>query len=159
MTKNLSPNSQKVQKALKKLKLEREIIQLPQETRTALQAAKAVGCHLGQIAKSLVFKIKKTGQPILIITSGKNQVDEEKIAKKFGLTLELAKAEFVKAKTGFTIGGVPPIGHSTTIKTFLDKDLFAYQTIWAAGGHPKTIFKLTPEELKRITQGQIIKVS
>ena len=162
MTKKQKPldkSSQRVQKFLKIQGAKTQIIELPQEIRTAVEAANAIGCQLGQIAKSLIFKIKSNHQPLLVITSGANQVNERKIVDHVGSPIKIADADFVQQKTGFVIGGVPPIGHLQPIKTFIDQDLLRHQEIWAAAGHPKTVFKITPQELVRITQGRVIEVT
>jgi prolyl-tRNA editing enzyme YbaK/EbsC (Cys-tRNA(Pro) deacylase) len=132
---------------------------MPTTTRTADDAARALGCSVAQIAKSLVFKSQTTGRPILVIASGTNRVNEKAIAALVGETLEKADADFVRAKTGFAIGGVPPIGHAEPLITFLDEDLLRHDEIWAAAGTPRAVFRLTPTELQRITGGRVISVT
>jgi prolyl-tRNA editing enzyme YbaK/EbsC (Cys-tRNA(Pro) deacylase) len=131
---------------------------MPATTRTAQDAANAIGCSLGQIAKSLLFKGQKSGRPILVIASGPNRVNEKAIAALVGEALEKADADFVRTKTGFGIGGVPPIGHAEEPVTFLDQDLLQHEEIWAAAGTPHTVFRVTPAELQKITGGQVISV-
>ncbi|MFZ5365980.1 MAG: YbaK/EbsC family protein [Patescibacteria group bacterium] len=152
----LSPNAQKIQDALENLDFSYEVVELAQPTHTAAEAAKAVGCQEGQIAKSLVFKTKKTEQPILVIASGINRVDEQKIGKLTSEPIEKADANFVRRNTGFVIGGIPPIGHSQKLKTFIDKDLLQYREIWAAAGTPNAVFKLSPADLVKMTDGQVV---
>jgi Cys-tRNA(Pro) deacylase len=141
----------------KSLGLKLEIVSLPQSTRTAAEAAQAVGCQLGQIAKSIVFQSKK-GNPVLVIASGANRIDEEKLEKILGEKIQKADADFVRQETGFVIGGVSPFGHKKKIITFIDKDLFNFSEIWAAAGDSFSVFKTTASELAKITAGQVIEV-
>jgi len=141
----------------KSLGLKLEIVSLPQSTRTAAEAAQAVGCQLGQIAKSIVFQSEK-GNPVLVIASGANRIDEEKLEKILGEKIQKADADFVRQETGFVIGGVPPFGHKKKIITFIDKDLFNFSEIWAAAGDSFSVFKTTASELAKITDGQVIEV-
>ncbi len=151
----LSPSAQKVQQALKALGLTLEVVELPASTRTAAEAALAIGCLVGQIAKSLVFKGKRTEKPILVIASGSNRVSEKKLEKLIGEPLVKADADFVRRCTGFVIGGVPPVGHIQPLWTFIDEDLFRYETIWAAAGTPNAVFRLSPSDLLRMSVGQV----
>ncbi len=127
---------------------------MPDSTRTAEDAANSIGCTIGQIAKSLVFREKQTDRPILVVASGANRVDVNKIQKATGLKLAKADADFVKDRAGFAIGGVPPVGHIEPLETFLDKDLQKYETIWAAAGTPFAVFQLKPADLEPLTHGQ-----
>lgn len=158
MSKRLKNNIQRVQNELQRLGFSYQVIELPKTTHTALDAAKALSCQIGQIAKSIIFKTKSTNQPILVIASGLNQIDEEKIAKHISESVEKAEANFILEKTGFIIGGVPPLGHLKKIKTFIDEDLFQYEEIWAAAGAPNAVFKFKPQDLIKMTDGQIISV-
>jgi prolyl-tRNA editing enzyme YbaK/EbsC (Cys-tRNA(Pro) deacylase) len=126
---------------------------MPASTRTAQEAAQAIGCQVGQIAKSLLFKTKRTGKPVLVITSGSNRVNEKKLGELLQEPIEKASADFVREQTGFAIGGVPPVGHANALLTFLDQDLMHYDVIWAAAGTPNAVFKLTPAELEKVTVG------
>ena len=141
----------------KSLGLKLEIVSLPQSTRTATEAAQAVGCQLGQIAKSIVFQSEK-GNPVLVIASGANRIDEEKLEKILGEKIQKADADFVRQETGFVIGGVPPFGHKKKIITFIDKDLFNFSEIWAAAGDSFSVFKITADELAKITDARVIEV-
>lgn len=134
------------------------MIEFSNSTRTAQEAADAIGCTVGQIAKSLIFKGKTSQKPILIIASGTNRVNEKLVKEYVGEKLEKADADFVLEHTGFAIGGVPPVGHITSINTFIDEDLMQYDEIWAAAGTPNAVFKLTPKILLEITKGSVIKV-
>lgn len=154
----LSPAAQRVQAALKAHGLTIEVIELPVSTRTAQEAAEAVGCEVGQIVKSLVFRGRTSGQAVLILTSGANRVDLDMAAAQVGEPLEKAEADFVRATTGFVIGGVPPLGHATPIPTFMDEDLLQYAEVWAAAGTPNAVFPIAPTDLQRITAAQVIRV-
>lgn len=158
MQKPLSPSAQKIQDALNSLGYSFTVIESEQHTRTAQQAADAVGCTLGQIVKSLIFKGQTTGKPILVLTSGSNRVDETRISAYAGEPIGRADPEFVRAVTGFAIGGVPPIAHNEKMGTYLDEDLMQYEFIWAAAGTPNAVFKLTPSDLKTLTSGQVEQV-
>ena len=153
----MSTSQEEFRKKAKSLDLKLEIVSLPQSTRTAAEAAQAVGCQLGQIAKSIVFQSEK-GNPVLVIASGANRIDEEKLEKILGEKIQKADADFVRQETGFVIGGVPPFGHKKKIITFIDKDLFNFSEIWAAAGDSFSVFKTTADELAKITDGQVIEV-
>jgi prolyl-tRNA editing enzyme YbaK/EbsC (Cys-tRNA(Pro) deacylase) len=127
------------------------VLEFDQPTHSATQAAVAIGCTMAQIAKSLVFS-GPDNRPVLVITSGANRVDEEKLATLVGGTICRADADFVKQNTGFAIGGVPPVGHKLMPEVVLDADLRVFDEIWAAGGTQNTVFKLTPDELKELTR-------
>jgi prolyl-tRNA editing enzyme YbaK/EbsC (Cys-tRNA(Pro) deacylase) len=156
---NLSPSALKVQKALNAIGLQLKVIELPASTRTAQEAAQAVGCQVGQIAKSIIFCTEISHRPILVIVSGPNRVNEKVIEALIGEAMVKADADFVRQRTGFVIGGVPPVGHIETLDTFLDQDLLQYQDIWAAAGTPHAVFRLTPADLLRMTNGSVIKVT
>ncbi|NMC14073.1 MAG: YbaK/EbsC family protein [Chloroflexi bacterium] len=158
MAQSLSSSAQKVQNALQKLGLSLQVIELPNSTRTAVEAAQAIGCEVGQIVKSLIFKTKHSERPILVIASGSNRVNEKTIEVLITEPLGKADAEFVRQRTGFVIGGVPPLGHSEALETFIDEDLFQYDEIWAAAGTPHAVFRLKPDDLPRMTNGRIIKI-
>ena len=158
MSSKISSSASKVQEALIEYGVTSQVVEMPQSTRTADDAARAAGCQVGQIVKSLIFKGKKTQQPILVATSGANRVNEKTIANLISEPLAKADAEFVREKTGFAIGGIPPVGHVQQIRIFIDEDLLQYNEIWAAAGTPKAIFKLTPQELQKITRGQVVSV-
>jgi prolyl-tRNA editing enzyme YbaK/EbsC (Cys-tRNA(Pro) deacylase) len=152
------PSIQKVSRTLEGLDLKAQIKVMPSSTRTSQDAAQAVECQVGQIAKSLIFKAKQSKNPVLIIASGANMVDLKKASALLGEKLGKADADFVKRKTGFTIGGVPPVGHLEPVTTFIDQDLLKYDYIWAAAGTPNALFKLDSRELPRITQGKVCKI-
>jgi len=154
----LSPSACKVQEALRILGVTCEVREMDKTTRSAQDAARAVGCEVGQIAKSLVFKGATTRQAVLVITSGSNRVDEKKLSERIGEPVLKADADFVRQQTGFAIGGVPPVGHAQPIAVFIDEDLLTYSEIWAAAGTPQAVFRLTPQELQKITNGRVIRV-
>lgn len=155
----LKPSAQKVQDALYALGYQNQVVEFADSTRTAAEAAIAVGCTVGQIAKSLLFRGATSQRPILIITSGSNRVHEKRTAQQIGEKLEKADADFVREKTGFAIGGVPPLGHAQAVATYIDQDLLQYETIWAAAGHPHAVFRLLPTELVEMTGGIVINVT
>jgi prolyl-tRNA editing enzyme YbaK/EbsC (Cys-tRNA(Pro) deacylase) len=155
MDSSLSASARKVQLALQSLGLDLQVVELPGSTRTAVEAAQAVGCQVGQIVKSLVFKAKRSQRPILVVASGQNRVDERRIEALIGEPLGKADADFVRQHTGFVIGGVPPVGHTQPLETFIDEDLLQYGEIWAAAGTPHAVFRLTPGDLVKITIGRV----
>jgi prolyl-tRNA editing enzyme YbaK/EbsC (Cys-tRNA(Pro) deacylase) len=155
MSSDLPDSAQKVQDALREMGHPGQVIVLPGSTRTAEEAAAAVGCQVSQIAKSLVFRGRESGRPILVVACGANRVDEGLVADLIGEPLAKADADFVRAQTGFAIGGVPPIGHSQPILTFIDEDLLAFDQIWAAAGTSHAVFPLRPEELVSLTGGRV----
>jgi prolyl-tRNA editing enzyme YbaK/EbsC (Cys-tRNA(Pro) deacylase) len=152
----VKPAAARFQAALDALGLRRSVIELPVEARTSQQAADAVGVGVGQIAKSLVFMVD--GAPIMVIASGVNRVDERKLATLAGGKIRRADADTVKKATGYTIGGVPPFGHDTALRLWIDEDLLGHDLIYAAGGVPECIFPLTPEELLKATGGTVADV-
>ncbi len=155
MSEELSSSALKVQAALRALGLECQVVELPGSTRTALEAAQAVGCTVGQIVKSLVFSGKESGRPLLALVSGSNRVDEKKLALLAGEPTEKADADFTRAHTGYAIGGVPPVGHSGPITTFVDEDLLQYEQVWAAAGTPHAVFPIRPADLARAAGGKV----
>ncbi|MGD9011965.1 MAG: YbaK/EbsC family protein [Desulfobacterales bacterium] len=158
MNAKLKPSAQKVQEALNAHNLTCEVVQMTDTTRSAADAARAVGCEVGQIVKSLVFEGKQSHQPILVATSGANRVNEKVVQQSVAEPVNIAKPEYVRRMTGFAIGGVPPVGHDHPLKIFIDEDLLQYNEIWAAAGTPNAVFKLTPDDLKMITNGTVISV-
>ncbi|MGO9743948.1 MAG: YbaK/EbsC family protein [Roseiarcus sp.] len=135
------------------------VLEFDAGTRTAADAAAAIGCTVAEIAKSLLFRTKDTNLPVLVVASGVNRVDENKVAALIGEKILRADADFVRENTGFAIGGVPPVGHVTAPTTLIDEDLMQFETIWAAAGTPNAVFRLTPAELVEITEGRIASVN
>jgi Cys-tRNA(Pro) deacylase len=158
MPETLSPSAQKVQDVLKALGFSNQVIELQSTTRTSAEAAQAVGCRVEQIAKSIVFQGKNTQKPILVIASGPNRVNEKKIAEFISEPLGKADADYVRKRTGFVIGGVPPIGHLEKLDIFIDEDLLQYEEIWAAAGNPNAVFMLTPSDLIKMTGGRVVSI-
>ena len=156
MPKELGASVKKVQQTLTTLGYSDEIVVFPDSTRTAVEAAAAVGCSLGQIVKSLVFRGAQSRKPVLALVSGANRVNEKRLALLVGEEIEKADADFVRQHTGFAVGGVPPVGHVERIDTFIDKDLLQYDEIWAAAGSPHTVFRLTPGDLQRMAGGEVV---
>ena len=154
----LSNSAQRVQDALAERDVDLQVMELPDTTRTAQEAAVAIGCTVGQIAKSLIFKGKESGRAVLVIASGDNRVDTEKVAEALGEPLGKADAAFVREQTGFAIGGVPPVGHIRPLPTFIDEDLRRFEEIWAAAGTPFAVFRLTPDELEQIAPGRVLAI-
>ncbi|MEK4714892.1 YbaK/EbsC family protein [Sporosarcina sp. FSL K6-5500] len=154
----LTTSVKQVQEKLLELGHPNEVNKLTDSARTAQEAADALGCEVAQIAKSIIFKLKSTNEPLLVVASGINRIDEKLVAQTLNDKLGKADADFVRESTGFVIGGVPPLGHKNSVLTLIDEDLFKYETIWAAAGHPKAIFQLTPDELEKMTNGQVISV-
>ena len=135
-----------------------DIVILPDSTRTANEAALAVGCDVAQIVKSLVFRATETSRPVLVIACGANRVDEAAVGALIGEPIGKANANFVRENTGYAIGGVPPIGHAVAPVTLIDEDLLTFDTIWAAAGTPNAVFRLTPDDLRDMTGGQVAAV-
>lgn len=155
----LSRSAKKIQDALMALGVETRVLELPSSTRTSAEAAAAVGCTVAQIAKSIVFRGAETGRAILVIASGSNRINEAKISDVSGEPLVKADANFVREKTGFVIGGVPPIGHPEPLFTLIDQDLLALDEIWAAAGTPNSVFRFTGEVLVQLTKAPVIAVT
>ena len=154
--KSMHPTAQKVVDAAHHLGLAIEIKEFESGTRTAEEAAHAVGCKVAQIVKSLLFIVGT--QPTMALVSGSNRLDERKLANLCGVGRKQVKrstAETARAITGFAIGGVPPFGHASLLPTFIDADLQQFDTIWAAAGTPQTVFAITPPELVKATHGMV----
>lgn len=154
----LSPSAQKVQNELVRLGFDLEIKEHTQTTRTSEDAARAVGCGVGQIAKSLIFKTKEGERPVLVIASGSNRVDEKAVGRLIGAKIGRADADFVRRVTGYAIGGIPPIGHVEPPIILIDEDLTTHDEIWAAAGNPRAVFRLSPSQLESMTGGQVAEV-
>lgn len=151
-----SPTALRVQAALG----ERfQVFEFDETTRTAADAAAAIGCTVAEIAKSLVFRSASSDRPVLVVASGVNRVDESKVAEAIGERIVRADADFVREKTGFAIGGVPPIGHKDPPTVLIDASLLRFAEIWAAGGTPNAVFRLTPSDLVELTGGRTANVA
>ena len=154
-----SPTVRRVQAALQALGLGHEIVDLGLSARTAADAAGAVGCRVDQIAKSLVFRLRESGRALLVVTSGTHRVNEARVATLVGEPLDRADADFVRAETGFAIGGVAPVGHVKPVVTLIDEHLLTFEEIWAAAGHPNMVFRLRPADLVTMTGGRVATVA
>ncbi len=152
------PSVQRVLDQLDSLNIPTNFLELPQSSRTAKEAADAVGCHVSQIVKSLVFETENSNKPILVLTSGSNIVNEVVVGTIIGEKINFASVEFVREMTGFAIGGVSPFGLKGKIKTFIDEDLLKHPLIWAAAGSHHAVFSITPEDLVNATRAEVIRV-
>lgn len=148
----------RVRAALEERGVSPAFVELEATARSARDAAAALGCRVEQIVKSLVFRGANTGSFVLVLASGPNRVSEEGISALLGEPIEKADAAFVREKTGFAIGGVPPLGHAEAPVTFIDEDLLEKEEVWAAAGHTHVVFGLGPEELRRITAARATRV-
>lgn len=154
----LSPSAQKVQDALQKLGYRYSVIEFADSTRTAEEAAERVGCEVGQIVKSLIFQGASSEKAILILTSGANRVDIKRIKPYAEEKIGRADPAFVRERTGYAIGGIPPLGHLNPIETYVDEDLLQYEKVWAAAGTPNAIFEMDANQLEKMTSGKVIAV-
>lgn len=154
-----SPAVERVRAALARAGLAPDIVELPGAARTAKAAAEFLGCEVAQIANSLVFRAVESGRGVLIMSSGARRVDTGKLAALVGEPIAKADAGFVRMATGFAIGGVAPVGHVGELLRFVEASLAAYAVIWAAAGHPNTVFRLTFDELLRVTAGRVVDVA
>ena len=155
----LKQSAQRVQDALAARGFKNQVVELPASTRSAAEAARAVGCQVGQIVKSLVFRAAVSGRAVLVVASGENRVDEGKVGALLGEAIARASAEFVREQTGFAIGGVPPLGHARPLEIVVDEALLRHEQLWAAAGHPNAVFPLTPAELLAMTGGRVAEVA
>jgi prolyl-tRNA editing enzyme YbaK/EbsC (Cys-tRNA(Pro) deacylase) len=156
MAEALTATAQRVQGALQALGVACQVVELPASTRSAAEAAQAVGCRVEQIAKSLVFRGLSTNRPVLAVVSGANRVDEGRLGELVAEPVAKADADYVRQRTGYAIGGVPPVSHAEPLPCLIDEDLFQHDAIWAAAGTPRAVFRLTPGDLQRITGGRVV---
>jgi prolyl-tRNA editing enzyme YbaK/EbsC (Cys-tRNA(Pro) deacylase) len=156
---DLNSAEQRVADALDKHGLPGRVIVLEQLATTAQMAAGALGIEVGRIVKSLVFRGAETGKPYLLLVSGANRVHEKRVGRLIGEALERSDADFVKAHTGFSIGGVSPYGHPAPLATYIDHKLFEYTTVWAAAGNPRSVFEIAAPDLARTTGAERIDVT
>lgn len=158
MSYSSKPGVRRVKDELEERGLPGRMVELRDTARSAAEAAQALGCRVEQIVKSLVFRGGTSGRPVLVLASGPNRVDEEKLSALISEPVERADASFVREKTGFSIGGVPPVGHAEEPVTFVDEDLLRQEEVWAAAGHTHVVFRLTPDELRELAGGRVIRV-
>ncbi len=150
----MSKSLKRVKAALDAAGLEADVREMAEGTRTAADAARAVGCEIDQIAKSIIFRGEDSGHVVLFLTAGGNQVDPAKATAVAGQPLGKADADLIRTETGFAIGGVAPIGHLTQIKAWFDPRLAEFETLWAAAGTPRHVFAISPQDLLRVTGAQ-----
>jgi prolyl-tRNA editing enzyme YbaK/EbsC (Cys-tRNA(Pro) deacylase) len=155
----LPRSARRVRDALVALGLPADIHRLADSTRTAPEAAAAVGCELGAIVKSLVMRGVTSGNPVLALVSGANRADESLLAAAFGEPIERPDAAYVREVTGYSIGGIPPVGHPAPLRTILDEDLLRFDTVWAAAGHPHAVFPIAPADLARAADAQATRLA
>jgi prolyl-tRNA editing enzyme YbaK/EbsC (Cys-tRNA(Pro) deacylase) len=156
MKRAASPSALKVQAALGD---RFQVLEFDATTRTAADAAAAIGCTVAQIAKSLIFRGADSNRAVLVVASGVHRIDETKVAEAVGETIGRADADFVREATGFAIGGVPPVGHKNPSIVLIDESLLAFGEIWAAAGTPNAVFRLTPSDLIELTGGRLAAVA
>jgi prolyl-tRNA editing enzyme YbaK/EbsC (Cys-tRNA(Pro) deacylase) len=152
----LPRSARRVQAALIELDLPADILRLADSTRTAPEAAAAVGCEQGAIVKSLVMRGVGSGEPVLVLVSGANRADVALIEAAFGEAVERPDAAYVREITGYSIGGIPPVGHPRILPTLLDEDLLRFETVWAAAGHPHAVFPIAPAVLAEATKADVL---
>lgn len=145
------PTALRTARLLGEAGVEARVVEFEQPTRTSADAAAAIGCSVAEIAKSIVFRGRNSGAAIVVVACGDNRVSEAKVAAVLGEPLARADADFVRAATGYAIGGVAPIGHAQPVRLLLDEDLRRFQTVWAAAGTPFSVFEVTPEALRTLT--------
>ncbi len=153
----MHPSAQKVADAAQSLGLDAEIVEFDKTTRTAQDAADAIGCQVAQIVKSLLFSVD--GRPVMALVSGANRLDERKLAALCGVgrkKVKRADADTAKTVTGFSIGGVPPFGHNSRLPVYVDQELNCFKVVWAAAGTPFAVFAITPDELVRASGGAVV---
>jgi prolyl-tRNA editing enzyme YbaK/EbsC (Cys-tRNA(Pro) deacylase)/mannose-6-phosphate isomerase-like protein (cupin superfamily) len=155
----LGRSSSRVAEELRRLGATAEVREMPESTRTATDAAAAVGCAVAQIVKSLVFRSVVSDEPVLVLVSGADRVDEALLAQVVGEAVEQATGKFVRERIGYAIGGVPPVGHAQPVVTYLDEHLLDHALVWAAAGTPRAVFCIAPAELVRITSARVVAVA
>ncbi|MGH2349378.1 MAG: YbaK/EbsC family protein [bacterium] len=158
MSDALPDSALKVQAVLARLGTPFQVVTMPATTRTVQDAAAAIGCAVGQIVKSIVFRGAVSGKPVLVIASGANRINEKSIAALSGEPITKASADFVRESTGFAIGGVPPVGFSRPIETWIDESLLQHSEVWAAAGTPNAVFSLDPQALPAMTGGKTVDI-
>lgn len=154
----VSKSVQAVQAALMEKGLAVKVVEFPATTRTAQEAAQAIGCRVAQIAKSLIFRTQQTHRAILVLASGVNRVNEKVIAQQVGEEIVKADADFTREVTGYAIGGIPPLGHQKNIETYIDEDLLKHKEVWAAAGTPHSVFAIEAALLEKLTGGRVISI-
>jgi prolyl-tRNA editing enzyme YbaK/EbsC (Cys-tRNA(Pro) deacylase) len=154
----LSGTASRFAEELRQRGVPNKVVEMPASTRSAAEAAAAIGCDISQIVKSLVFRSVAHDEPVLVLASGADRVDEARLAEIVG-PVERATANFVRARTGFAIGGVPPVGHAERIDTYLDEHLLDHDVVWAAAGTPRAVFPIEPRELLQLASAKVVAVA
>ncbi len=154
----LSASANRVAEELLRLGVAGQVREMPDSTRSAADAAAALDCNISQIVKSLIFRSLDRDEPVLVLVSGADRVDEARLAEVVG-PVEQAKGKFVRDRTGFAIGGVPPVAHSERLATYLDEGLLDHSVVWAAAGTPRAVFPINPRELVQVTSAQVVTVA
>lgn len=152
----MKESSRKVVDALVVAGVDTRVIEFAESTRTAGEAAAAVGTTEGRIVKSLVFTAGDDGEPVLALVSGDNRLDTAKLAAHLGQAVRRADADKVREATGFAIGGIPPLGHARPLPVYIDHDLMGYDTVYAAAGTPNSVFPIAPTDLQRVTGATVL---
>jgi prolyl-tRNA editing enzyme YbaK/EbsC (Cys-tRNA(Pro) deacylase) len=155
---SLSTSAKRVEAALQQLGFTIEVKELPSSTRTAVEAAQAIGCQVAQIVKTIVFRTELSDSALVVLASGVNRVDINLVSAWLGEVITKADADFVRQRTGYVIGGVPPVGFLHPLPTIIDQDLLQYKCAWAAAGTPHAVFMLHPKDLARMTGGVVIQI-
>jgi len=155
----LSRAAARVAEELRRLEVPAEVREMPESTRTAAEAAAAVGCSVAQIVKSLVFRSVTADEPVLVLVSGADRADVARLAAVVGDEVEQATGKFVRERTGYAIGGVPPVAHAEALVTYLDEHLLGHAVVWAAAGTPRAVFSIVPADLLRITGARVVAVA
>jgi len=145
------PTALRTWQLLREAGIDTRVVEFEHPTRTSAEAAAAIGCSVAEIAKSIVFRAEASGDAVVVVASGDNRVSEAKVAARLGEALTRADADFVRASTGYAIGGVAPVGHSQPVRLLLDEDLRRFATVWAAAGTPFSVFPVTPDQLRDLT--------
>lgn len=156
---DLTGSARRVADALGALGMADGVRVMPDSTRTAEEAAAAIGCEVGQIVKSLVFRAVEADAPLLVLVSGADRVDIGKLSVAVGGEVERATGRFVRDRTGFAIGGVAPIGFESPVRTLLDRGLLGHEVVWAAAGTPNSVFAIPPADLVRATSAEVVAVA
>jgi prolyl-tRNA editing enzyme YbaK/EbsC (Cys-tRNA(Pro) deacylase) len=155
----LTGSAARVADELNRLGVTTDVRVMPESTRSAAEAAAALGCEVAQIVKSLIFRSVGGDAPVLVLASGADRVDEARLAEVVGDRVEQANAQFVRARTGYAIGGVPPVGHIEVLDTYLDEHLLDHALVWAAAGTPRAVFAIAPTDLVRVTSAKVVAVA
>lgn len=159
MSHQRSRSAARVQEALAAAGVAARVVELPASARSSQEAARAIGCAVEQIAKSIVFRRVDTGRPVIVVLRGIDRVDTAALGRALGAGVKRAEPVFVREATGFVIGGVPPLGHAALVETLMDSALLAYDTVWAAAGTPQSVFAVSPSALATAASMNVVAVA